>query len=323
MATREDVAKLAGVSKTTVSRVINNNGYVSAENRKKIEHAIKELSYRPNPMARGLRNQSTNQILFHNVEPQNMYYMEVYQGMDDCAMRHGYNIVLSGHYDGKLLTNSLFDGIIITSIIPGMDTFRKNAAIPLVFLDYGERGLDLPTLNVDTYGGMLLALNYLKKKGHKDIALLTFEWSGEKGRIGAFKDFMAENHTDDPSTRIFRSCDSANNFHNGYQSALQLIQSGIRCTAIACHNDIIAIGAIAAFHDHGLNVPQDMSVIGFDDIGQAAFSRPALTTIHMPKFEIGSESVRLLLHLINHEPLRPGTIKTSLVERNSVRDIHA
>lgn len=321
MATRDDVAKLAGVSKTSVSRVINNNGYVSAENRKRIEQAIKELSYRPNPMARGLRNQSTNQILFHNAEPQNNYYMEVYQGMDVCAMKHGYNIVVSGHYDGKMLANSIFDGIIITGIIPGLESFRKSASVPLVFLDYGENGLDLPTLNVDTKGGMNLALNYLSQKGHRDIVLLTFESYHSKGRIDAFKEFTRNQGIENPRERIIRSDNGDNGFENGYIAACRLMQCGMPCTAVVCHNDIIAIGAMAAFQDHGLRVPEDISVVGFDDIGHAKYSRPALTTIRMPKFEIGVECVKLMLHLINQEPFAAETFDTTLVERGSVRSL--
>lgn len=321
MITRDDVAKYAGVSKSTISRVLNNNGYVSKENRDKIENAINNLGYTPNLIARSLRTKETRQILFFVPELSNPFYMEVYQGMEDYAEENGYTIVVSRHYDHNMIKQRQYDGIILSQISPELQFEFQSLGIPVVVTYYGSQPLSIPFVSINIEEGAKMAMNYLIHNGHKKIAFITNENLDDQRFLGYSKGI--EILKLQCNQRYVKKCtDNSSGYHQGYAAANELIDSGLDITAIFAFNDIIATGSIAAIMERGIKVPDQISIIGFDDILQSQFTCPPLTTIRMPKYEQGWESARTLISLINGETVKPIDLNTKLIVRRSVINVN-
>jgi DNA-binding LacI/PurR family transcriptional regulator len=318
MITRDDVAKYAGVSKSTVSRVLNNKGYVSADNRVKIEKAINDLGYTPNLIARSLKTRETRQLLFYAPDLANPFYMEVYQGMEDYAEENGYTIVVSRHYDHNIIKQRQFDGVILSYVSPEIQEQISRMDMPLVITDYSSEPLTVPYVRINVEEGASMAMNHLIAQGHRKIAYLTYNENEKdlryQGYINSLK-VIGES----PNPKYIVSCSgNVSSFHQGHNSAIKMLDEGVNATAVYAFNDALAIGAISAFYEKGMKLPGDISIIGFDDILQSRFTCPPLTTIKIPKYEQGWESAKALIKLIKGESIQPITLNTELVIRNSV-----
>ena len=187
MTTRKEVAALAGVSKTTVSRVLNNNGYVSPENRQKIENAIKELDYSPDLIARSLKTKETRQLLFHTPELYNPFFIEVYQGMEDYAEKHGYTIVVSRHYERGMIRQRQFDGILLARASSEQQQDLLSLNIPAVVTDYSDRPLSIPSVRIDIEDGTTKAMDFLRICGHHNVAFLANSSDLQDLRLRGYK----------------------------------------------------------------------------------------------------------------------------------------
>ncbi len=320
MVTRDDVAKHAGVSKTTVSRVLNSNGYVSSENRSKIEQAIKELGYSPDLIARGLKTRESRQILFFVNEILNPFYMEVYRGMEDCAEENGYTIVLSRNFDPGRIRQRRYDGIILSDISPGKEDDYITLGIPAVVTDYGGKPLNIPSVGIDIKGGAMKAAQFLLESGHRKVAFITMLENRDDQRLSGFLNFLDKagaSVSREPVTVV--NTQGNNGYAKGYNAAVELLQrTGGDITAVFAFNDTMAIGAMKAFSERDIKLPGDISVMGFDDIIQSGFTTPALTTVRLPKYEQGYESARLLINMLRGHKAESMTLDTELVERDSV-----
>lgn len=319
MITRKDVAEYAGVSKTTVSRVLNNSGYVSPENRERIERAIRELGYRPNLIARSLKTKETRQLLFHAPELSNPFYMEVYKGMEEYAEEHGYTIVVSSRFDVDIVNQRQFDGIILSAVQPDYEKELVALNIPVVVTSYTRSLLTFPSVGIDIEEGALAATTYLLGKGHREIAFMTNSGILDDTRYNGYIRGLKEAGIYHGNDLLVSDNKPHSPFEQGWRMALSLLESKKRFTAVFAFNDAIAIGAMSAFHSKGCRIPEDISVVGFDDILQARFTCPPLTTIYMPKYEQGRESARLLLKTIQGVEVESMTLQTRLVERASVK----
>lgn len=317
--TRNDVAKYAGVSKTTVSRVLNNKGYVSEESRKKVEEAIKALKYRPNLIARSLRTKQTKQILFHTTNLKNPFFVEVYLGMEDYARQHGYTIVISSHYDHDVVEQRQFDGIIFTRVPPEYENYNFN--VPVVVTYANNYSPMVPFVSVDITDGAMKAFNHLFEYGHRKIGFLSPYTSPTDKRYLAYVDFHKKMGIPYNPERVVRGIKGSTLCEEGYNGALELIKRKPDITALFVHRDIIAIGAMAALAENGYDIPGDISVIGFDNIIQSRYTIPPLTTINSPKYEQGIEMARMLIKMINGENVQSITMKTELIIRKSTRKI--
>lgn len=321
MVTKKDVADYAGVSKTTVSRVLNNNGYVSKEKREKIEKAIKELGYTPNLIARSLKTKETRQILFYVTDMLNPFYMEVYRGIEDYAVKYGYAIVVSRRFDEDVIRQRQFDGVILSGVSNEQQKRLVNIGIPAVVTDYSGLPLAIPSVGIDIQDGALMAMNCLFQHGHQNISFITSASTHSDLRYQGYVKGLEKQGISLQPELIITYKSGSSGYEQGYRAAVWLIESGRKATAVFAFNDVMAIGAMAAFLEKGYDMPREMSIIGFDDIIQSQFSYLPLTTVHIPKYEQGWESAKMLIKSIKGEEVTALTLKPGLTVRKSVYDL--
>jgi LacI family transcriptional regulator len=330
-ATIKDIAREAGVSITTVSRVINGEEKgVGPLTRKKVLEVAKQLNYSPNHVARSLVMKKTQVIGVIIPDIINPFFPELIRGIEDVAAEANYSIILCNS-DGDdlkeknyltLLKDKGVDGIVYTGV-HGINeenaTFLKQLDIPFVCLDRAFQDKNINCVSDDGVYGMYIAVKYLIEKGHKEIAYLSgsMETSTGKDRLEGYKKALKESK--------FEVCDKLiveGNFdlESGSNGVLELLKRNSKYTAIACANDSIAIGAIAKLRELNIQIPKQVSVVGYDDVQMAKLCCPPLTTIAQDKYGMGQKTMQVLLKQINNEYLKNEfiIIKSKLVKRDSV-----
>lgn len=337
-ATIRDVAKNAGVSVSTVSRILSGAEtpiLISAETRERVVQTAQRLSYRPNPGARSLRGSATNMLGLIVREIDDPWFTQLIRVISHAAKEYGIEIVL-GHAEADpnnaarlsemMLDLRYCDGLFLMGDLyeteEDQNNIRKIAEhMPLVMLNRGNNALvdHFPSVSVNNRAGICLGLEYLFSLGHRDIVCLGGRRPGDLNeRQQAFRDGM--------SARFGRfSADlihpAENSLEGGFQGMSELLASGKMPTAVFVSDDMMAIGAIKAIHTAGLRIPEDISVMGFDDIKVAAFLNPSLTTIRQPVEKIGQSGLALMLKRLHEkqvEDLEPHiSIEPELVIRNS------
>jgi LacI family transcriptional regulator len=332
MATIRDVAQHANVSVATVSHVINRTRYVDPETEKRVRVAIKTLGYRPNLLARSLRRRETRTIGLIVPDNSNPYFAEVAREIENSGFAEGYSVILcntdwseakQASYVDVLLAKQV-DGLILMASSERLDPLAQilDARVPVVIV--GRDSSDLPAhqVLVDNEQGGYLAGQYLARLGHTRVGCVagpgdeTPSW----GRIVGFRRALEEHGVPlAPEALVpgdFRPA--------GGEAAMRaLLARDMGLTAVFAANDLTAFGAINALRRAGLGVPEDVSVVGFDNIGLSAVMMPALTTVAQPVAELGQASVRLLLRQISGESETPARIvlPTALIERESARPV--
>ncbi|WP_066248233.1 LacI family DNA-binding transcriptional regulator [Neobacillus drentensis] len=340
MVTRKDVALKAGVSPSTVSRVINNNGYVAFEARKRIEAAIAELNYIPNRAAQNLRTKSYRQIACISPAISNSFFAEMFMGIEEMAIELGYSLslynitnrkqnylkqVLEGPYDGMILLAS-HELIMIKELLESMQK------VPLsIYWDRIEkinipREAGLPHVYIDLQKVMRQSVEYLIANGHNEILFLGHYYSKERNsnsRYMGYEMAMKEHHLPIKDYyRIFIEM-YEDKLSTGYEAIKMLLDKGQHFTAVAASNDLLAAGAIRAIIESGKKVPEDISVIGVDNIELAKIVTPTLTTMNIPKREIGRMLVQQLMDQIHNENTIEQSIEVEVMlkERESVKNL--
>lgn len=330
MTTRSDVAKLAGVSPSTVSRVLNNNGYVADEVKKRVLQVISDLKYIPNRAARSLRLQQYHQVACIAPSVVNSFYHEVIAGVEEAALDVGYTFswytlkrdrisnfqsVLEGFYDGLIfLAPFEFDGMV--------DLNEISERLPTcVYSDRGNYDA-IPSVSVDLREAMRLNIEYLISCGHQRIFFLGngFQDLRDNPRYQGYLDAL-RNHDIPPSEALVHLIPNhRDTISYGYGRVKAIVDRGVQFSAIAASNDLLAVGAVRALKDRGIDVPRDVSVTGVDDVEIANFIVPSLTTTRIPKRAIGRQLMQLLLKQINGEYLPTTSIEmtTDLIIRESV-----
>jgi len=331
--TRKDVAKMAGVSVTAVSRVMNNSGYVVKEKRDAILKAAEKVGYRHSPDALAIQQRTTRQLLFYNKDLSNAFSIELYRGMINHASKHDYMVLLSGTWDAEKISKMLIDGVILareSAIENYVNTIGKNFLPPTVCASYGrsqKRERRVPLVEADTYKATEIIIDYLFEKGHTKIAFAT-PYMGENPREAAYRcklfpilkksieDYIFVDFTN-MATFNFQEEDF---FKYGEQLAVRIYESNIKATAVCCFNDNIAIGMIQQFNRLGINVPNDISVTGIDGIKIGGYVYPKLTTVTISPFEQGSECVKILLKMLSGEKVNGRTsMPINIIEGESVK----
>jgi LacI family transcriptional regulator len=328
--TRDEIARAAGVSSATVSYVVNSGPRpVAPETRTKVLEAIERLDYRPNAVARSLRLQKTSTLGLILPDTLNPYFAEVARGIEKYAFENGYTVSLC-HSDYSVEREIEYVNVMQDERAAGVIWFPATAdpkpglmlagyKIPMVVLDRKVSGLDCPSIVADNYKGSCLATQYLIDLGHREIGFIArpFDLQHSQERIKGFIETLRENGLSVDPTHIVKG-----GFHleDGRAASFQLFDQHPTITAIFAYNDLMAIGALRAAYERSLRVPQELSIVGFDDLPQARFTCPALTTVQQPKFEMGKKGAELLLDLINgksvpKESLKP--LKVQLVVRES------
>lgn len=301
MASIYDVAQRAGVSASTVSRVLNGSSAVNPETRRKVMAAIAELGYKPNPAARTLRTNRTGLVALIVPEITNPYFSIIAQGVQDAARKAGFGMILcnSGGNEAdeldymRMLPERRIDGFVITppgaNLNPRSDRYLEELAkegYPVVCIGRRVTTAGIDTITVDTSIGAREAMMHLLENGHTRIAF--FGGPSAKSvatrRLEAYRKALAERGLLVDEGLIFE-CDLT--LEGGYRLAQGLLERRDRPTAIFAVNDMVAIGALTAVVERGISVPDEMAIVGFDDIPLASIVRPALTTVTQPKYDLG------------------------------------
>jgi LacI family transcriptional regulator len=305
-----DVALKAQVSIATVSRVVNKSDHkVNPTTREKVLTAIRELDYRPNALAKGLLMKKTMTIGIIIPDISNPYYAEIVRGIQDMADRAGYAVMLH-NTDGRqdrivryiyVLREKSVDGVIFCGgIINGYETLSILKELKERVVVVGRHEVDFPAVMVDNMGGATQAVQHLIDLGHRRIGCIC----GPEGsttamdRLTGYRNALAQNGMALNEQLVKRG---TWNPESGYLLAKLLLERPERPTAILCANDQMAFGVIKAARELGLNVPRDLSVVGFDNVPPGSYFDPPLTTVEIPMYDIGAASMRMLIDLLSGE----------------------
>jgi len=301
-----DVAKQAGVSKTTVSRVITGDGAnVREETYQRVKTAVEELGYTHNAVASSLRTTRTNIIMLSLPDITNPFWPAVARGVQDRMEADGYAVVFANSdWDAErermfleMARRNRFDAILINPVRVSNDEL-KATHIPTVLIGSHEEFPDFDIVGSDSYGAIKAALTHLYDLGHRQIGFIRGERQNRPGhsRLRSYEDFLREKQMSfDDSLVVKGSFDEA----GGRQAMQQFLSLSIPPTAVLAANDISAIGALQAAHEAGLSIPEHLSIIGVDDIFAASVTTPPLTTITKPQYEIGGLAAKFLLDRLN------------------------
>jgi LacI family transcriptional regulator len=333
--TISDVAKKAGVSPKTVSRVLNEEPFVKDSTRERVLKVIRELGYRPNTLARSLRKQETRTIGLVVPNSANPFYADVGRGVEAISFDEGYNLILCNSdrniekeiMYADLLAQKQVDGIIFAGAWIGdqVDHIRdlQNLGMPIVVVDRNIKDCEIDSVAADNYQGGWLATNHLLELRHKKIGCIAGvpQYTLNAQRLVGYQDAIREAGLLLDENLIYRADFQ---YEGGYEGALKLLSLEDRPTAIFAANDLMAVGAIRAALDCGISVPDELSVIGFDDIQMGAFVNPALTTISPNNQRMGEIAMRMLLDRIRQKdkPFRSEVLEVALVERQSSKRIN-
>ena len=329
--TIHDVSQRAGVSLSTVSRVLNANATVNPQMRERVLQAVQELGYRPNLAARALKTNRSRLIVYLVPEISNPYYTEIYRGIHSVADEHGYITLIYETIDENAAIQHILtrgaDGVVIDALY-GQTSKKKllRANIPFVQTNApAAQNTDESSVGVDVFGATFKVLDYLRDAGHRRIGLITSRPTDGvmDERERALRAYAAEHGLGDPSPDIARTVEPQEKYGSGFRGMRELLGRGLNLTAVVALNDQVATGAIAGAFSLGVKVPDDLSVVGFDNAPFAEFTNPPLTTVNLPTFKQGEIAVKMLLDLMDKpdEPRYSVQLQTELVIRGSVRNL--
>ena len=332
MSTLKDVARKANVSISTVSRVINKEPLVKEKTRERVEEAIAELNYLPNRVAQRLRSANMKNKLIGLVLPdiQNPFYVDVVRGVEEAAYQQNFSVMI-GNFDQDEKKEKIFLDILQSESIDGLtvapsrgrDQHIKQVienGYPVVCIDRGLVGADVDVVKVNNEEGAFGAIDYLIELGHKRIAHIT----GHPGipttreRIEGYERAMAKHGIEiDPA--LVRNSDS------GYNSGASLMQELIdlpnRPTAVFTANNLLTLGALKTIHENNLQIPDDISIVGFDDMYWSMSLNPPLTAVRQSGYDIGNKAAELLVKKIAHPDRSTSSVvmDTELIVRRSCK----
>ena len=334
-----DVAAAAGVSVTTVSHVLNNTVYarVGAETRERVREAAQRLGYGPNRMAQALRTQRSGMLGFVSEEIATTPHAgRIILGAEETARRRGYNLMIintssTATYESRTadiaaLLERQVDGVLYATMYHRQLAVPENLnGIPAILVDSEDTNHSISSVIPDETGGATAAVRTLIEAGHQRIGMInnTDDVPATHSRLRAFKDTLSHSglafHADLVEAE-------ASEVAGGYQAALRLLARKDRPTAVFCYNDRMAMGAYRAAAELGLEIPRDLSVVGFDNQELIAENlHPALTTVSLPHYEMGAWATENLIDAIEGKTdlslfaLHPTLLACPLVVRNSVK----
>ena len=327
--TIRDVAKAAGASVSTISAALNNSDYVSADMRSRIENAIKELKYRPNDLARGLRLQKTHSIAIVVPDLSNNFYIELVRGAKDYSASANYTVLIGDSRDSWEEERNYLDSFHRRRVdgvvrVPAIDALKGKGKtdlgnLPVVYADRYPLTKDryVGRVGIDNRRAADSATRYLLSLGHRKMGIITGDPSSGTSvdRLEGFLQAL-RNAGIRPDRSMIHS--GHNDMESGHVHTMQLLTRADRPTAIFCTNNMMALGALAAIQEIGLVCPEEISLLGFDDFYWATLLRPRLTVVRQPAREVGMIAARML---IDHLEGRPGVpTPTLLATQLMVRD---
>ncbi|KMV35587.1 transcriptional regulator [Franconibacter pulveris] len=325
----KDVARLAGVSTSTVSHVINNDRFVSEAIREKVEAAIQSLNYAPSALARSLKINQTRTIGMLITASSNPFFSELVRGVERSCFERGYSLVLC-NTDGdeqrmnrnlETLLQKRVDGLLLLCTEthqPSPEIMRRYPAIPTVMMDWAPFGGEGDLIQDNSLLGGDIATQYLIDKGYTRIACITgpLDKTPARLRVEGYRNAMARAGL---TVKEGYEVNADFEFRGGFDAMQALLALREPPQAVFMSNDAMAVGAYQALYQAGLRIPQDMALVGYDDIELARYMTPPLTTIHQPKDELGELAIDVLIHRMAQPDLQQQRLQLTpeLVERGS------
>ncbi len=329
MTTISDVARHAGVSPVTVSRVINRVGNVNADTQQRVEEAIAALGYVPSSVARSLRSKHTHTLALIVSDIQNVFWTTVARGVEDVTHSHGYSVFLC-NTDEDMAKQRRYLDLVIRQRVDGViiAPYSSDAAelaelrmrnVPTVVIDRAIHGWDVDSVRGDSLGGAYALVNHLLALGHRRIAMLAGPLSTTTAadRVAGYRLALARAGVEDDEALIRFGEYKAS---AGEQMTAQMFDSGARPTAIFAANNAIAMGVITELSRRGLRIPQDVALVSFDDLPDTSRLFPFLTVAAQPAYEIGVSAAQLLFDRLGSSEMLPPrhvVLPTRLLIRHS------
>lgn len=326
MANIQDVARKAGVSVATVSRVLNNNALVTPSTRLKVEAAIRELNYEPSMLGRNLRNSESRLLLVLLPSISNPFYTEIINGIQNTAIANQYNILLCETNSNperediyfNMVKNKLADGVISMDPTVNMKKLVELAENHPIILcsEYDERER-IPYVSIDNELAAYHAVKHLIRLGNKRIALINSEEKflyarqRRRGYEKALKEFEIPIHEE-----YIYNADQLD-FQDGVQAIRKLLRLDNKPTAVFAVSDTLAIGALKEINANGFSVPKDIAIVGFDNISFSNMTNPTLTTVAQPMYQMGCTAAKMLIDYIHGNKVESILLDHELIIRQS------
>lgn len=330
--TIKDLAKAAEVSVTTISRVVNGNySGVSEETKNRILKIINDMGYKPNAIARGLVTRKTKTIGLIIPDVSNEFFSSIARGAEDEANEREYNVFLCNTDEDSfkekqylaVLNEKCVDGILYTGTVKGKNDELLNLKenqFPLVVIDRQIEDIEIPGVFIDNIEGAYKATNYLIKLGHSSIACITGPLSDRnaRDRLAGYKKALKDNCIVYDSLKVME----ANFKVDGGMNAMKELLKIEKLSAVFVSNDLMAYGAYKIIKSRKIHIPNEISIIGFDDNALSDIIEPGLTTIRQPAYEMGKLSARMLIDILEKKSSYKVITRLipELVIRNSVRE---
>ncbi len=309
MSTIRDVAERAGVSTMTVSRVINNSGYISQDARERVEAAIAEIGYVPNTLARSLRFKQTKTLALVLTDITNPFFTTLARGAEDGASDQGFNLIFCNTDESETeqakeltaLVQKRVDGVLLVPAASSAEAvaFLREQGVPVVVLDRRVPDCTVDSVRCDSEQGAYELASHLLDLGHQRIAALSGpqKVSTAQDRVAGYRRALADSGLGPDAEIVYYGPFTQ---AGGVEMARQALALSPRPTALLAANNFIAVGAYQAVRETGLGVPDDVSIVGFDDLPTWLVMEPFLTVAAQPAYEMGQRATQLLLERLSH-----------------------
>jgi LacI family transcriptional regulator len=309
MTTIKDVAREAGVSIATVSRVFNNVGPVDEETRRHVRQIARQLKYVPNALGRSLSTKRTDAIGLLLPDLFGEFFSEVLRGSDQTAQQSHYHLVVSSSHNNKeeiraalTMMRGRVDGLVIMSPHIDAETLNEDLprSLPVVLLNCYVESSGFDSLNIDNYGGAYAMVRHQLGHGHHRIAVIKgIEKNFDAAeRLRGYRKALEEGGVSpDPQLEFAGNFTEA----SGYDAVKSILRLSTRPTAIFACNDSMAIGALSALRDHGIRVPEEIAIAGFDDIPIASYLTPTLTSVQVSIHNLGVRAIETAIHAVRNK----------------------
>ena len=327
----KDVAREAGVSIATVSRVLNDIDVVNEDTKKKVLDAIKKLGYRPNIVARSLKTQRTKTIGILVPDISSGSYPEIVRGAEDVANIYDYNVILCNSdfdYDKekdylRVLKEKMVDGVIYMSSSLQEESLDiiNDLDLKTVLVETKDREERLPSVTIDNVEATYEATKYLISKGIKNIAFVGVK--KDVANAWGYRFLGYERALKEAGIEVDEDLVFLQNlkYKTGYDAAEKFSSLNKKIEGVVCASDEIAMGVINGLREAGINTPDDISVIGFNNNAMSSYFYPRLTTVNQPSYDMGSVAMRMLIKILNNKPLEEDqyVLDYKLIKRESCK----
>lgn len=329
----KDIAEVAGVSHSTVSRALRDSPLISDTTRERIKDIARDMGYTPNAVAQSLQGQRTNTIGLVVPSISDPFFLDIVKGVEDIARPADFSVFINSSYNTPVQEMQVIetfhrrrvDGILVGASRIGSEYKDRlqQIQVPVVLINSQAEG-DQPFLHsvaIDDRAGARMAVEHLLARGHRKIGYLgvSNRPKSNRRRCEEYVETLEARGVSPSKEWIvvaeLEGIQREGDVDAGRRHAMALLDTDV--TAIFCYNDMVAIGVLMAFRDNSIRVPEDVSVIGFDGVHIARYVTPPLTTIYQPKIEMGNRSMQMLLDLLGDNEVTDCVIRPRLIERAS------